>query len=122
MKALIVDDSMTMRKIIARALQEIGFQESDLAQAGDGTEGVSAAINEDFDLILMDWNMPKMSGFDALKKIREKGITTPVIMVTTEGEKTRVVNAIQAGANNYVVKPFENDALNEKVKAVLGMS
>jgi two-component system chemotaxis response regulator CheY len=95
MKALVVDDSGVMRKILIDVLGKVGL--TDVAQAADGAEAVKAATAEDFGLILMDWNMPNMLGIDALKAIRANDKTTPVIMVTTEAEKSRVLEAIKAG-------------------------
>lgn len=117
MKALVVDDSAVMRKVLIKALNRVEI--TDVVQAKDGQEAVDACANDQFDLILMDWNMPFMLGIDALREIRAKGIATPVIMVTTEAEKARVVEALQAGANNYVIKPFQEDVMDEKIKSVL---
>jgi two-component system chemotaxis response regulator CheY len=64
--------------------------------------------------------MPKMSGIDTLKALRQAGRKTPVIMVTTEAEKSRVIEAIKCGANDYLIKPFTPDQLAAKVKSVLG--
>ena len=119
MKVLVVDDSSVMRKIIIQALGGLNVTESDVTQAGDGSEAIALAVQGGFDVILMDWNMPKTNGLEAVKAIRSAGAKTPIVMVTTEGEKTRVVEAIQAGANNYVVKPFEPGKLQEKVRASL---
>jgi two-component system chemotaxis response regulator CheY len=118
MKALVVDDSMTIRRIVIKALGLVGI--SDATEAGDGTEALKATETADFDLILLDWNMPKMSGIDALKSMRAAGKKTPVIMVTTEAEKSRVIEAIKSGANDYLIKPFSPDQLAAKVKNVMG--
>lgn len=118
MKALVVDDSMTIRRIIVKSLSMVGINE--VVEAGDGQEAVAASKADQFGIILMDWNMPKMSGIDALKAIRASGSKTPVIMVTTEAEKSRVVEAIKSGANNYLIKPFSPEQLAEKVKLVMG--
>ena len=118
MKALVVDDSLTIRRIVIKALSLVGI--SDATEAGDGAEAVKAAGESEFDLILLDWNMPKMSGIDALRTLRQAGKKTPVIMVTTEAEKSRVIEAIKTGANDYLIKPFSPDQLAAKVKAVLG--
>jgi two-component system chemotaxis response regulator CheY len=118
MKALVVDDSMTIRRIVIKALSMVGI--NDAVEAGDGMEAIKATQGQDFDLILLDWNMPKMSGIDALKQIREAGKTTPVIMVTTEAERSRVIEAIKCGANDYLIKPFSPDQLAAKVKNVMG--
>lgn len=118
MKALVVDDSMTIRRIVVKALSMVGINEA--AEAGDGTEALAALEGgQQFDVILMDWNMPRMTGIDALKAIRAKGIKIPVIMVTTEAEKSRVLEAIKSGANDYLIKPFAPDQLAQKVKQVL---
>jgi two-component system chemotaxis response regulator CheY len=106
-----------MRKILIDVLGKAGI--TDVAQAADGAEAVKAATAEDFGLILMDWNMPNMLGIDALKAIRATGKSTPVIMVTTEAEKSRVLEAIKAGANNYIIKPFVPSTIMAKIQDVL---
>ncbi|MBN1435489.1 MAG: response regulator [Sedimentisphaerales bacterium] len=115
MKILLVDDSSTMRNIWKKTLRNI--DDVEITEAEDGVQGL-AAVDESgpFDLILLDWNMPNMDGITLLKKVREKKILTPVIMVTTEAEKTRIIEAIKAGANNYLVKPFTPDALQSKIQ------
>lgn len=115
MKVLVVDDASIMRKVLIRELMEMNFSADDISQAGDGREAVQATIEETFDLILMDWNMPNMLGIDAVKAIRDSGIKTPILMVTTEAERTNVVTAIQAGANNYLIKPFTKEDFRQKV-------
>lgn len=120
MKALVVDDSMTIRRIVIKALAEIGISEA--VEAGDGDDAVTAAKADTFNIVLMDWNMPKMSGLDAVKAIRAAGVKTPIIMVTTEAEKTRVIEAIKAGVNDYLIKPFTPQQLGDKVKSILGLA
>ncbi len=119
MKILLVDDSKTMRNIQKRSLQTMG--EVDFAEAGDGVEALSViqANPGGFTAILVDWNMPNMDGITLVGRIRESDKTTPLIMVTTEAEKTRVIEAIKAGVNNYVIKPFTQDALVDKVRQTL---
>jgi two-component system chemotaxis response regulator CheY len=118
MKVLMIDDSRTMRNIQKNVLKT--FAECDCVEAGDGLEGLTAlAANPQFDLILVDWNMPNMDGLSFVKRFREKDKGTPVIMVTTEAEKQRIVEAIKAGVNNYVIKPFTPDSLLERVKQTL---
>jgi len=114
MKVLIVDDSKTMRIIIKGALSKDGV--GDTVEAENGKQAVALVMSESPDMILMDWNMPEMSGLDAVKAIRAAGNKAPILMVTTEAEKHRVVEAIQAGVNDYLVKPFTPDALIEKTK------
>ncbi|MCC6511913.1 MAG: response regulator [Pirellulaceae bacterium] len=113
MKVLVADDSGVMRKIIIRSLQTVGI--TDVVEAADGAEGWEAMQAELIDLVLTDWNMPNVSGLEFLKKIRESGSEVPVIMVTTEAEKAKVVEAIQAGVTDYLCKPFDSDELREKL-------
>jgi two-component system chemotaxis response regulator CheY len=120
MKVLIVDDSAVMRKIIMRELTALSVTEGDISQAEDGEQAVKAVCEDKYDLILMDWNMPNMLGIDAVKAIRAKGINTPIIMVTTESEKANVIAAIQAGANNYLAKPFTKEDFAAKFSALVG--
>ena len=118
MRALVVDDSMTIRRIVIKALGMVGI--SDATEAGDGTEAIAAFKDgNEFDIVLLDWNMPKMNGIDTLKAMRQAGNKTPVIMVTTEAEKSRVIEAIKAGANDYLIKPFSPDKLAAKVRTVV---
>ena len=112
-KVLVADDSSTMRKIILRSLQAVGVP--DAAEAGDGEEAVNMFKAGTYDLVLTDWNMPKKNGLDVIKEIRQVNATVPIIMVTTEAEKTRVLEAIQAGVSDYLVKPFTADMLREKL-------
>lgn len=120
MKALVVDDSAVMRKVLIGALARANI--TDTAQASDGMEAVEAVMNEEFGLVLMDWNMPNMLGIDAVREIRAKGKTVPIIMVTTEAEKSRVIEALKAGANNYIIKPFEPATIVTKIQDVLSKS
>mgnify|MGYP006280500463 CR=1 FL=1 len=117
MRALVVDDSAVMRKVLIGALQRADITEVD--QAGDGVEAVNAVEQHDYGVVLMDWNMPNMLGIDAVREIRAKGKKMPIIMVTTEAEKSRVVDALKAGANNYVIKPFEPATIVHKIQEVL---
>lgn len=117
MKALVVDDSAVMRKVLIGALSRAKITEVD--QAADGREAVEMCGNDEYGLVLMDWNMPNMLGIDAVKEIRGMGKKMPIIMVTTEAEKSRVIDALKAGANNYVIKPFEPATIVAKIEDVL---
>lgn len=113
-KVLLVDDSGVMRKIILRALNSLEI--TDVREASDGAEALELFGQDRFDLVLSDWNMPRMSGLELLKAIRASASTVPFIMITTESEQGRVLEAIQAGASNYMVKPFEQELLLEKLQ------
>ncbi len=117
MRALIVDDSEAMRRILMTTLLQAGFKE--FGHAGNGVEAISEANKNPYDLILMDWNMPEMNGLDALKKIRATGKTIPIIMVTTETEKNRILEALKSGANNYIIKPFKPDSIIIRIQETM---
>lgn len=113
-KVLVADDSSTMRKIIIRSLNAVGIY--DVAEAGDGDEALQAFDKAPFDLVLTDWNMPQRNGLQVIEGIRSRGSQVPIIMITTESEKRRVLDAIRAGVSDYLVKPFEADKLREKLE------
>ena len=116
MKILLVDDSATMRRIQKTQVNSLGI--SDVIEACDGSDALDKLKrNMPVDIILLDWNMPVMDGLTFLKKVREDTAykAVNIIMCTSESEKSRVVDALKAGANNYLVKPFTPDALKEKL-------
>jgi two-component system chemotaxis response regulator CheY len=113
-RVLVADDSSTMRKIILRSLQAVGV--STTVEAADGNEAVALFKPGDFDLVLTDWNMPGKTGLEVVQAIRGQDPKVPIIMVTTEAEKGRVMQAIQAGVSDYLVKPFTSDTLREKLE------
>ncbi|MCA9806588.1 MAG: response regulator [Cyanobacteria bacterium HKST-UBA06] len=119
MKCLVVDDSAVMRKILIRELGHIGIGPESIIQADDGKKAVWLARAGDLDLILMDWNMPEMKGVEAVAEIRCLGIATPILMVTSEGEARQANRAMEAGANDYLIKPFSTMALFNKVSTLL---
>lgn len=117
MKILLVDDSRTIRNIQKNVLGQLGHKE--IAEAADGVEALKAIAESKPDLVLIDWNMPNMDGITLVRKIRETDKALPLIMCTTEAEKSRVIEAIKAGVNNYVVKPFTAETLAEKINTTL---
>jgi two-component system chemotaxis response regulator CheY len=118
MKVLVVDDFATMRRIVKGVLRQLGF--SNIIEAEDGTVALTELKKEKIGLIVSDWNMPNMTGLDLLKAVRRdgelKGI--PFIMVTAEGQKENVIEAVKAGVSNYVVKPFTPETFGEKLQKV----
>jgi two-component system chemotaxis response regulator CheY len=120
MKVLVVDDSSTMRRIISNALKQF-MSDLVIVEAEDGNDGFEKfQANQDVELVLSDWNMPNCDGLSFLKMVVETGHSAPVIMVTTEAEKSNVVTAIKAGAKNYVTKPFTPDILKAKISQTMG--
>ncbi len=120
MKILLVDDSSTMRRIQKNTLSSLGYTE--IVEAEDGADALEKLReNADVALVLMDWNMPNMTGIESLKAIKSNPATKaiPVMMVTSEAEKSKIVEAIQNGASNYLVKPFEAEALKEKISGII---
>lgn len=117
MRIMLIDDSMTMRNIQKSVLKQLGYTE--VQEACDGQDAMSKVGAYQPDLCLVDWNMPNMDGLAFVKAFRQQNKTTPLIMVTTEAERSRVLDAIRAGVNNYVVKPFTPDVLAERITETL---
>lgn len=116
MRALVVDDSKTMRRILGKMLMEIGFE---VSEAGDGVEALEALrAGLKPDIALVDWNMPEMNGYDFVRLVRTRRDfdTMRVMMVTTETELSQMVKALEAGADEYVMKPFTKEIIFEKLE------
>lgn len=118
-KILVVDDFSTMRGIVREALKQIGFNE--IVEAKHGIAALELLKTEKVDLILSDWNMPKMTGLELLQEVKKDDNLKeiPFIMVTAEGNKDNVLSAVKEGVSNYIVKPFTPAALKEKIEKVL---
>lgn len=116
-----VDDSSTMRRIIKNTLQKLGF--SSILEAGNGIEALEVMAKNKVDMIVTDWNMPEMDGLTFVKTVRQKDQykDTPILMITTEAAKEDILTALRSGVNNYVVKPFTPDTLQEKVFKLLDL-
>jgi len=122
-RILIVDDSSVMRKIIERSLRQAGLEQAEVVEAGNGIEALAQVREGVFDLILSDINMPAMDGIEFLRQLStiETAKGTPVVMVTTEGSESRVVEALSIGAKGYIRKPFTPDQIKERVTPLLGV-
>ncbi len=120
MEVLIVDDFATMRRILKNILTQIGF--NNLYEAGDGKSALKLLKNQKIDLIMCDWNMPIMTGLDLLNAVRgdDELKEIPFVMVTAEAQKENIIQAVQAGVNNYVVKPFTTETITQKLEKVFG--
>jgi len=118
MKFLVVDDFSTMRRIVRNLLKELGF--TNVQEAEDGVDALGKLHAESFDFVVSDWNMPNMTGIDLLRAIRAdaKLKHLPVLMVTAEAKRENIIEAAQAGASGYVVKPFTAGTLDEKLKKI----
>jgi two-component system, chemotaxis family, chemotaxis protein CheY len=118
MKVLVVDDFATMRRIVKNILVQLGFK--NIVEADDGTTAVDVLKTEKIDLIISDWNMPKMTGLDLLKHVRADADlgATPFIMVTAEAQQDNIILAVKAKVSQYIVKPFTAETLGEKIDKV----
>lgn len=120
LKFLVVDDSVTMRRIVANSLKTIGH--TLFVEAGDGREALTKLLADDtINFVITDWNMPDVSGLELVKSIRasDQFGKIPILMVTTRGLKEDIIEALEAKVNNYVVKPFTPQILKEKIEQII---
>lgn len=119
MKFLVVDDSLTMRRIVVNTLRSLGYET--VVEAADGKDAMAKLLAEGADFLITDWNMPEMSGFDLTKWVRSNTqfADMPILMVTTRGNKEDVIEALKIRVNNYIVKPFTPQGLKEKIDHIL---
>lgn len=118
MKILVVDDMSTMRRIIKNIMKQLGF--ANVEEAENGQDALDKLRAESFGFIISDWNMPVISGIELLRAVRadDKLKTIPFLMVTAEAQKENLIEAIQAGVSNYIVKPFTAEVLQEKINKI----
>ncbi len=118
MKILVVDDFSTMRRIVKNVLKQLGFE--NIEEAEDGAQALAKLKTGGFGFVVTDWNMPNMDGLDFFKAARKEPPLKeiPFLMVTAEAEKDKVIAAIQAGVNNYIVKPFTAEVFKEKMDRI----
>jgi two-component system chemotaxis response regulator CheY len=120
LKFLVVDDSVTMRRIVINSLKNLGY--TNCVEAGDGKEALDKLNKEkDINFVITDWNMPNMTGLELTKAIRASSefADMPIMMVTTRGVKEDIVDALKVRVNNYVIKPFTPQILNQKIDQIL---
>jgi len=122
MRILVVDDFSTMRKIIKNILRQLGLE--NVVEADDGTTAWEALNKDNIDFIISDWNMPKMTGIELLRKVRasEEYADIPFLMVTAEAQQENIIEAVQAKVSNYIVKPFTHETLGQKIDKIFGGS
>jgi two-component system chemotaxis response regulator CheY len=122
MRVLIVEDSTTMRRIIRNNLKFAGY--SDAIEAANGVEALACLETNQIDLVLTDWNMPEMNGIEFVTALRadERHKKVPVLMITTEAERDKIMTAVAAGVSNYIVKPFDAETLKKKIEQIVAPS
>ena len=115
---LVVDDFSTMRRIVKNVLKDLGF--SNIFEADDGTSAVEMLTTKKIDFIVSDWNMPRMSGLELLKKVRgtDPWKDIPFLMVTAEGQESQILEAVKNKVSNYIIKPFTPETIKEKVNKI----
>lgn len=120
MRILVVDDFSTMRKIIKNILRQLGYE--NVVEADDGTTAWELLNKDAIDFIISDWNMPKMTGIELLRKVRgsEQYGSVPFLMVTAEAQQENIIEAVQAKVSNYIVKPFTPETLGQKIEKIFG--
>jgi two-component system, chemotaxis family, chemotaxis protein CheY len=118
-KILVVDDFATMRKVLKNLLKQAGYE--NIVEAEDGVTAFRTLKSQKIDFVISDWNMPNMTGIELLKAIRADSdlATMPFLMVTAEALQDNVIAAVKAGVNNYIVKPFTAEVLNEKITKIM---
>jgi two-component system chemotaxis response regulator CheY len=119
-KILVVDDSSTMRRIMKVSLQRCGYAQ--VEEAENGLEALTKAKAEQYNCVITDWNMPEMDGLELVRNLRQLGnyAEVPIMMVTTEGGKQDIIEALTQGVSSYIVKPFTQDTLKEKMNGLFG--
>lgn len=120
MRFIVIDDCSTMRRMQRRALEKLGFL--DVVEAEDGRQALAVMDASPPDVILTDWNMPTMDGLELVRAVRARDKQIPILMITTEAGRERVIEAIQAGVNDYLIKPFTPDTLSAKIRKIAGMN
>lgn len=117
MKALVIDDSRAMRRILCNITSEVGFE---VAEANNGKDGLDHVEENDLDLVLVDWNMPMLNGYEFVKAVRaqQRFNDLKIVMVTTETEPARMAQALMAGADEFVMKPFTKEILVDKLRLI----
>jgi two-component system chemotaxis response regulator CheY len=118
MRILVVDDFSTMRRIIKNILRQLGF--NNIVEADDGTTAWEIMNKDRVEFVISDWNMPKMTGIDLLRKVRgsEEFADVPFLMVTAEAQQENIIEAVQAKVSNYIVKPFTAETLGQKIDKI----
>ncbi|EFI35961.1 response regulator receiver protein [Desulfonatronospira thiodismutans ASO3-1] len=117
-RILVVDDFSTMRRIIKNILRQLGY--NNIVEADDGTTAWEILNKDKIDFIVSDWNMPKMTGIELLRKVRssEEFSDLPFLMVTAEAQQENIIEAVQAKVSNYIVKPFTADTMSQKIEKI----
>lgn len=119
LSVLIVDDFSTMRRIIKNMLKDMGFDYTKIDETSDGQDAYPKIIKSSYDIILTDWNMPNMDGLTLVKKLRSNHVDIPIIMITAEAKRENIIEAANAGASSYIIKPFSFETFCAKMNKVV---
>ncbi len=122
LRVLLVDDSATMRKMMTCTLNQVGLDVGEVIEAGDGAEALTTLARSTVDVVMCDWNMPRMNGLDFVVAARAQGHMLPIVMVTTESGEERIQQARSAGANAFVTKPFTPERLAEALQSIFAFA
>lgn len=122
LRVLLVDDSATMRKMMTCTLNQVGLDVGEVIEAGDGAEALTTLARSTVDVVMCDWNMPRMNGLDFVVAARAQGHMLPIVMVTTESGEERIQQAKSAGANAFVTKPFTPERLAEALQSIFAFA
>ncbi len=122
MKILVADDSKVMRMLVRRALRQAGYGNAEITEACDGEEAYAAIVAGKFDLVMSDWNMPNLNGFGLLQNLRADGFRVPFVFVTTECTPQMRDQAREAGADRFIVKPFDGEDVKFALEPLVGLA
>lgn len=113
-RVLLIEDEANIRKIISYDLKKAGYE---IVECGDGQQAIDLALEQAFDVLIIDWMLPSKSGIEIVEELRKKGITSIFIMLTARDDESDILHAFDLGVDDYVTKPFSPRELLARVNA-----